>query len=163
MLNSKPLLVQISCDCDDSAKYDVTLRGLVISLQVSVNSTIEVRGVMMLPGQHSISLFKYSQIDLSFPNYLLPSPWYLANMSQPSRKIGDTEVSAQGQVLKRREHPCISTDFNIRLGCMGMSWAYSSFGGKFNDDEAMDVLTRAADLVSSLSLYDKPCWFYHRV
>lgn len=45
----------------------------------------------------------------------------------PQRKIGDDQVSAQG------------------LGCMGMSFAYASFGG-FNDEESFKVLTRAADL-----------------
>lgn len=43
------------------------------------------------------------------------------------RKIGDDSVSAQG------------------LGCMGMSYAYKSFGG-FNDEESLQVLTKAADL-----------------
>lgn len=45
----------------------------------------------------------------------------------PQRKIGGDSVSAIG------------------LGCMGMSFAYTSFGGQ-NDDEALKVLTRAADL-----------------
>lgn len=43
----------------------------------------------------------------------------------PKRKIGDDEVSAQG------------------LGCMGMSFAYSS--GGFKDEESLQVLTWAAD------------------
>ena len=41
--------------------------------------------------------------------------------------IGDTKVSAQG------------------LGCMGMSFGYSSFGG-YDDNESSKVLTRAADM-----------------
>ncbi|KAH8682115.1 aldo-keto reductase [Xylariales sp. PMI_506] len=45
----------------------------------------------------------------------------------PQRKIGDDLVSAQG------------------LGCMGMSFSYTSNGG-FNDEESFRVLTRAADL-----------------
>lgn len=45
----------------------------------------------------------------------------------PQRKIGDDNVSAQG------------------LGCMGMTFAYTSFGG-YNDSESLEVLTRAADL-----------------
>ncbi|QIX00430.1 hypothetical protein AMS68_005947 [Peltaster fructicola] len=43
------------------------------------------------------------------------------------RKIGDDHVSAQG------------------LGCMGMSFAYKSFGG-FDDEASLEVLTKAADL-----------------
>ena len=45
----------------------------------------------------------------------------------PQRKIGDASVSAIG------------------LGCMGMSFSYTSFGG-YNDEESIKVLTRAADL-----------------
>ncbi|KAJ4393956.1 hypothetical protein N0V93_003173 [Gnomoniopsis smithogilvyi] len=45
----------------------------------------------------------------------------------PQRKIGDDLVSAQG------------------LGCMGMSFAYISFGGQ-DDEESLRTLTRAADL-----------------
>ncbi|KAH6657188.1 aldo-keto reductase [Truncatella angustata] len=45
----------------------------------------------------------------------------------PQRKIGDTSVSAQG------------------LGCMGMSFGYTSYGG-YDDEESLRVLTRAADL-----------------
>lgn len=45
----------------------------------------------------------------------------------PKRKLGDELVSAQG------------------LGCMGMSFSYTSFGGQ-DDDESLRVLTRAADL-----------------
>lgn len=45
----------------------------------------------------------------------------------PQRKLGDVNVSAQG------------------LGCMGMSFGYTSFGG-YNDVESAKVLTRAADL-----------------
>lgn len=45
----------------------------------------------------------------------------------PQRKIGDDSVSAQG------------------LGCMGMSFGYTSYGG-YNDEESLKVLTRAADL-----------------
>ncbi|KAI0015977.1 aldo-keto reductase [Xylariomycetidae sp. FL0641] len=45
----------------------------------------------------------------------------------PQRKIGDDQVSAIG------------------LGCMGMSYAYASFGG-YNDEESLRVLTRAADM-----------------
>jgi aryl-alcohol dehydrogenase-like predicted oxidoreductase len=41
--------------------------------------------------------------------------------------IGDTKVSAQG------------------LGCMGMSFGYTSFGG-YDDTESSEVLTLAADL-----------------
>jgi hypothetical protein len=45
----------------------------------------------------------------------------------PQRKIGDDLVSAQG------------------LGCMGMSFGYTSYGG-YNDEESLKVLTKAADL-----------------
>lgn len=45
----------------------------------------------------------------------------------PQRKIGDDHVSAQG------------------LGCMGMSFGYTSYGG-YNDEESLKVLTKAADL-----------------
>lgn len=48
-------------------------------------------------------------------------------MPYPQRKIGDTAVSAQG------------------LGCMGMSFGYSSYGG-YDDTASLEVLTRAADL-----------------
>ncbi|KAH8660314.1 aldo-keto reductase [Xylariales sp. PMI_506] len=44
----------------------------------------------------------------------------------PQRKIGDASVSAIG------------------LGCMGMSFSYTSFGG-YNDEESLRVLTEAAD------------------
>ncbi|CAK4033619.1 Hypothetical predicted protein [Lecanosticta acicola] len=45
----------------------------------------------------------------------------------PQRKIGDDSVSAQG------------------LGCMGMSFAYTSNGG-YDDEESLRVLTKAIDL-----------------
>jgi len=45
----------------------------------------------------------------------------------PQRKIGDDKVSAQG------------------LGCMGMSFGYTSYGG-YDDQESLKVLTKAADL-----------------
>lgn len=45
----------------------------------------------------------------------------------PQRKIGDDNVSAQG------------------LGCMGMSFGYTSYGG-YNDEESLKVLTKAADM-----------------
>ncbi|KAH8586667.1 aldo-keto reductase [Bisporella sp. PMI_857] len=48
-------------------------------------------------------------------------------MPYPQRQIGDDKVSAQG------------------LGCMGMSFGYTSYGG-YNDAESLAVLTRAADL-----------------
>lgn len=48
-------------------------------------------------------------------------------MPYPQRKIGDTLVSAQG------------------LGCMGMSFGYTSYGG-YNDEESARCLTRSADL-----------------
>jgi aryl-alcohol dehydrogenase-like predicted oxidoreductase len=51
----------------------------------------------------------------------------------PQRKIGDDNVSAMG------------------LGCMGMSFSYTSFGG-YNDEESLKVLTRAADL--GVTLWD---------
>lgn len=47
--------------------------------------------------------------------------------SFPQRKIGGESVSAIG------------------LGCMGMSFGYTSFGG-YNEEESHAVLTRAADL-----------------
>lgn len=53
--------------------------------------------------------------------------------SYPQRKIGTDSVSAQG------------------LGCMGMSFAYTSNGG-YNDEESLKVLTRAADL--GITLWD---------
>ena len=49
----------------------------------------------------------------------------------PQRKIGDDSVSAEG------------------LGCMGMSFSYTSFGG-FDNKQSYEVLTRAADLGISL-------------
>ena len=51
----------------------------------------------------------------------------------PQRKIGDDDVSAQG------------------LGCMGMSFSYTSFGG-FDNEQSYSVLTKAADL--GVSLWD---------
>lgn len=45
----------------------------------------------------------------------------------PKRKIGDDFVSAIG------------------LGCMGMTYAYTSFGGQ-DDEESLRTLTRAADM-----------------
>lgn len=51
----------------------------------------------------------------------------------PRRTIGSTPVSAQG------------------LGCMGMSFGYTSFGG-YDDAESLRVLTRAADL--GITLWD---------
>ncbi|KAI9655733.1 MAG: hypothetical protein M1821_005168 [Bathelium mastoideum] len=48
-------------------------------------------------------------------------------MAFPQRKIGEDKVSALG------------------LGCMGMTWAYASFGG-YDDDESLRTLTKAADL-----------------
>lgn len=51
----------------------------------------------------------------------------------PQRKIGDDSVSAEG------------------LGCMGMSFSYTSFGG-FDNEKSYEVLTRAADL--GISLWD---------
>ncbi|KAK4549029.1 hypothetical protein LTR36_007485 [Oleoguttula mirabilis] len=45
----------------------------------------------------------------------------------PQRKIGEDSVSAQG------------------LGCMGMSFGYTSFGG-YDDKASAEVLTKAADL-----------------
>lgn len=47
-------------------------------------------------------------------------------VAYPQRKIGDDYVSAQG------------------LGCMGMSYAYSSNGG-YDDTESAATLTAAAD------------------
>jgi aryl-alcohol dehydrogenase-like predicted oxidoreductase len=54
-------------------------------------------------------------------------------MSFPQRKIGDDLVSAMG------------------LGCMGMSYSYTSFGG-MDDEESLRVLTRAADM--GLNMWD---------
>ncbi|KAI7484791.1 Aldo/keto reductase [Hortaea werneckii] len=51
----------------------------------------------------------------------------MATPKYPQRKIGDDLVSATG------------------LGCMGMSFAYTSFGG-YDDQASAAVLTRAADL-----------------
>jgi aryl-alcohol dehydrogenase-like predicted oxidoreductase len=49
-------------------------------------------------------------------------------MPYPKRPFGNGEqVSAQG------------------LGCMGMSQAYSSFGG-YDDEESLKTLTEAADI-----------------
>ncbi len=45
----------------------------------------------------------------------------------PQRKIGDDNVSAEG------------------LGCMGMSFSYTSFGG-FNNEQSYEVLTKATDM-----------------
>jgi aryl-alcohol dehydrogenase-like predicted oxidoreductase len=47
--------------------------------------------------------------------------------SYPQRSFGDEKVSAQG------------------LGCMGMSQAYSSFGG-YDDSESLATLTASADM-----------------
>ena len=51
----------------------------------------------------------------------------------PQRKIGEDSVSAEG------------------LGCMGMSFSYTSFGG-FDNEQSYQVLTRAADL--GVTLWD---------
>lgn len=51
----------------------------------------------------------------------------------PQRKIGEDSVSAQG------------------LGCMGMSFGYTSFGG-YDDQASAEVLTKAADL--GITLWD---------
>lgn len=51
----------------------------------------------------------------------------MTSAKYPQRKIGEDSVSAQG------------------LGCMGMSFAYTSYGG-YDDDESLKVLTKAADL-----------------
>lgn len=51
----------------------------------------------------------------------------------PQRKLGDGSVSAIG------------------LGCMGMSFAYTSFGG-YNDEQSLEVLTKAAD--SGVTFWD---------
>lgn len=51
----------------------------------------------------------------------------------PQRKIGEDSVSAQG------------------LGCMGMSFGYTSFGG-YDDKASAEVLTKAADL--GITLWD---------
>jgi hypothetical protein len=50
-----------------------------------------------------------------------------AKHAYPQRTLGDDKVSAQG------------------LGCMGMSQAYSSFGG-YDDKESIATLTAAADM-----------------
>jgi aryl-alcohol dehydrogenase-like predicted oxidoreductase len=50
-----------------------------------------------------------------------------AKHAYPQRMLGDDKVSAQG------------------LGCMGMSQAYSSFGG-YDDEESIATLTAAADM-----------------
>ncbi|KAF2667295.1 aldo-keto reductase [Microthyrium microscopicum] len=51
----------------------------------------------------------------------------MAPATYPQRKIGDDNVSAQG------------------LGCMGMSQAYTSFGG-YDDEESLKTLSAALDL-----------------
>ncbi|KAF2481842.1 aldo-keto reductase [Neohortaea acidophila] len=51
----------------------------------------------------------------------------------PQRKIGNDNVSAEG------------------LGCMGMSFAYTSFGG-YDNEQSYKVLTKAADL--GVNLWD---------
>lgn len=51
----------------------------------------------------------------------------------PQRKIGEDSVSAQG------------------LGCMGMSFSYTSFGG-FDNEQSYQVLTKAADM--GITLWD---------
>jgi len=51
----------------------------------------------------------------------------------PQRKIGDDAVSAEG------------------LGCMGMSFGYTSNGG-FNNQQSYEVLTKAADM--GVTLWD---------
>ena len=56
---------------------------------------------------------------------------YAMATKYPQRKIGDDSVSAEG------------------LGCMGMSFSYTSFGG-FDNEQSYKVLTRAADLGISL-------------
>jgi aryl-alcohol dehydrogenase-like predicted oxidoreductase len=53
--------------------------------------------------------------------------------SYPQRKLGNDSVSAQG------------------LGCMGMSFAYTSFGG-YDDKASLEVLTAAADM--GITLWD---------
>lgn len=51
----------------------------------------------------------------------------------PQRKIGEDSVSAEG------------------LGCMGMSFSYTSFGG-FDNEQSYQVLTKAADM--GVTLWD---------
>lgn len=65
-------------------------------------------------------------------------------MPQPQRKIGDTLVSAQGYSFHINASSN-NTNPPTRLGCMGMSFGYTSFGG-YDDTESAKVLTRAADL-----------------
>ena len=62
-----------------------------------------------------------------FPS-VLPIIALATNMAStyPQRKIGEDSVSAQG------------------LGCMGMSFGYTSFGG-YDDKASAEVLTKAAD------------------
>ena len=56
---------------------------------------------------------------------------YAMTAKYPQRKIGDDSVSAEG------------------LGCMGMSFSYTSFGG-FDNEQSYEVLSKAADLGVSL-------------
>lgn len=59
----------------------------------------------------------------------------------PQRKIGDDSVSAEG------------------LGCMGMSFSYTSFGG-FDNEQSYQVLTKAADMGVTLWDTSDVCGLY---
>ena len=60
----------------------------------------------------------------------------------PQRKIGDDHVSAIG------------------LGCMGMSFGYTRAEG-WNDEESLQVLTKAADLGITFWVSERQCLYDH--
>lgn len=66
-------------------------------------------------------------------NTTLPRRLSTMASKYPQRKIGDDSVSAEG------------------LGCMGMSFSYTSFGG-FDNEQSYQVLTKAADM--GITLWD---------
>ena len=77
---------------------------------------------------------KRPSLALSFiATFTFPVRRYAMASKYPQRKIGEDSVSAQG------------------LGCMGMSFSYTSFGG-FDNEQSYQVLTRAADL--GVTLWD---------
>lgn len=98
---------------------------------------IAVNAYRYLPRQPGKLVSSYPPVYIQLRSYPFTRPplRFLATMpaNYPKRKIGDDDVSAQG------------------LGCMGMSFSYTSFGG-FDNEQSYTVLTKAADL--GITLWD---------